>query len=86
MGISLFGESGYRAPPGNHFIIDVSRSKNMRRRRQDLLNKRYYVLQCICMQMIAVITGESMIHYISANIADSCIIIRCPDPSFEGQR
>jgi hypothetical protein len=31
--ISLVGERGYRAPPRNHFQIDVSRSKTMRRTR-----------------------------------------------------
>jgi len=67
MNISLVGIYGYRAPPGNIFLIGVSILENIRTKRLAMLTSWQNVPRAIFMQINDAITENCILRYISVN-------------------
>ena len=78
---SLVGRRGYRAPPGNQFLIDVSRFEKCHKKRFAMLKSWYNVPHTILMQISDAITGKCIFRHISANNAHSAAI-KVSNPMF----
>ena len=83
---SLVGRRGYRVPPGNQFLIDVSRSEKYYRKRFAMLKSWQNVPHTIFMQISDAITGKCiLLSHISANSALSSTI-KVSNPMFWGSK
>ena len=82
---SLAGRRGYRAPPGNQFLIDVSRFEEYHRNRFAMFKSRQNVPHTVFMQISDAITGKYIFRHISANSADSSTI-KLSNPMFGGSK
>ena len=72
---SWAGRRRYRAPPGNQFLIDVSRFEKYHRKRFAMLKSWQNVPHTIFMQISDAITRKCISRHISANSAHSSTII-----------
>ena len=77
---SWAGRRGYRAPPGNQFLIDVSRLEKYQRKRFAMLKSWKNFPHTIFMHISDAITEKCIFRHISANSAHSLT------PCFEGPR
>ena len=68
---SWAGRRGYRAPPGNQFLIDVSILEKYHRKRFAMLKSCQNIPRTISMQISAAITEKCMFCHISAQSAVS---------------
>ena len=84
-GTSLVGRRGYREPPGNQFIIDVSTLEKYHRKRFAMLESLQNVPHTIFMHISDAITGKCIFRRIQliVHIAQQ---LRCLAPCFEGLR
>ena len=71
---SLVGRRGYRAPPGNQFLIDVSKLEKYHRKRFAMLKNLQNVPHTIFMQISDAITGKSIFRHISDKSAHGSTI------------
>ena len=82
---SLIGRRGYRAPPRNQFLIDVSRLEKYHRKRFAMLKSWQNVPHTIFMQISDAITGKRIFRHISANSVHTVAQqLRYLTPCFEG--
>ena len=82
---SWAGRRGYRAPPGNQFLIDFSRLEKYHRKRFAMLKSWQNVPHTIFMQISDAITGN-VYFAISQLIVHIAQQLRCLAPCFEGPR
>ena len=82
---SWAGRRGYRAPPGNQFLIDVSRLEKYQRKRFAMLKSWQNVPHTIFMQISDAITRKCILRHISANSAHSSTI-KVSYPMFWGSK
>ena len=68
-------------PPGNQFLIDVSRLEKYNRKRFAVLKSCYNVPHTIFMQISDAITGKCIFRHTSANSAHSSTI-KVSNPMF----
>ena len=83
--LSWAGRRGYRAPPGNQFLIDVSRLEKYHRKRFAMLKSWQNVPHTVFMQITDAITGKYTFRHILANSAHSSTI-KLSNPMFWGSK
>ena len=82
---SLVGRKGYRAPPGNQFLIDVSRSEKYHRKRFAMLKvDKMSHIPFLCKLVTPLL--ENVYFAISQLIVHLAQQLRCLTPCFEGLR
>ena len=82
---SLVGRKGYRAPPGNQFLIDVSRSEKYHRKRFAMLKvDKMSHIPFLCKLVTPLL--ENVYLAISQLIVHLAQQLRCLTPCFEGLR